>query len=713
MLILTVLFSCGSPKSLQEGEKWYDGTQIRFVDKKNIFDQNVLMRDIRLTVVDKDMEPIFQPTMIRKSEARLENLLRGSGYLKASVQCRTDTSKQKIKIKCDLTLNQRYRIDSVFYPVDTLPMVETLKPMYRIEFLKSGDFVQRNNIIGDLEGFVETANNHGFPFVNEDDVLFIVDTTAGEHLVDIHMQIKPTSDSTRYKRHKYGNFYINPNYSLDKNTPFDTTEMDHKSRFKLKEGYDFLSEKAWNKVMYIREFTIYNKSTSTITSNRMLNLGLFKFVNVKTKVNPDRTIDHFFNLTPYKMESISAEFDINNRSGNFWGSSVKTSYVNKNLFKGAERFELSLTGGLETQFSSPFINTSDLAVEASLTIPSIVLPFPAFRTFKTSLPKTFMSLGYNHQSRLDFYSYSALQAKYGFRWNETQYKSSFLVPLNLQRFDLLSTTAAFDDLLENDPRLAVSFQTTFVLGWLYEYEYNRKEKHNPINQFYFKGSFESAGNILSGVQRLFSSNPSGTILGTPYAQYLRMTLDFRKYWGLKVGSIATRFVAGAAYAYGNSTEVPYAKQYSVGGANDLRAFELRAIGPGTFVSQDSTSNNNQFFDQTGDIKLEFNIEYRFPIYRFFKGAFFLDAGNVWLFDETSKPGGAFRFNDFYRDIAVGTGFSLRIDIEYLIFRTYLAFPLRNIDDSGNFAWVTDEIDFFDSSWRSNNLEFNVGIGYPF
>ncbi|MEM9545778.1 MAG: BamA/TamA family outer membrane protein [Bacteroidota bacterium] len=746
LFIFNALVSCSATKGLEDSEKLFCGTSVSFEDEENMSDRNSLMREIRLSYLKKNnsgifniktgfynwfdstatsgwrhgikykigAEPIvFKKSMVRKTQLRLENLLVGSGYLKSKVTCTDIEKNRRIKIDCEIKLNDRFRIDSVFYPSDTLPMTKELQSMYKIDFLKSGDFFQRKNIIKDRDAFVDAANNNGFPFVTSEDILFIIDTTKSDNKVDVHMQIKSATDSMKYKRYRYGNFYINPNFSLSEDLPTDTSEMIRKENYSIKEGYDFLKEKSYNKAMYITEGRIYNESKSKITSNRLLNLGLFKFVNIKTRLNENNRLDHYFNLTPFKMESVTFEIDVNNRSGNFWGSSLKASYVNRNIFGGAERFEISLSGGAETEFGDPFINTSDIALVASLTMPSIVLPFRPFKTFRTSLPKTFMSLGFNRQTRFNFYSFVSANAKYGFKWNETQEKSSFLVPLDLQWFNLLSTTTEFDSVLVNDVRLANSFETTVALGWSYEYVYNKRNKYNPINQFYFKGTFESSGNILYGFKNLFYNNPSSTFLGVQYAQYIRLTTDIRKYWAMDVGSIASRFVVGTAFAWGNSSEVPYAKQYSVGGSNDLRAFRLRRIGPGSFVADNPNDPTNQFLDQTGDIKIEANVEYRFPILGFFKGAFFVDAGNVWLLDNPQQPEGEFSFSNFYNQIAVGTGFGFRFDFENLVFRLDLAFPVRTIDTNGNFNWVLNDVDFFNSSWRSDNLIYNLGIGYPF
>ena len=705
--------SCGGIKGLKDTDKIFNGTNVEILDKENISNRNALMNEIDFNLLKP--KSVFKRSMIQNSKQRLQNVIIGNGYLKSTVVCDSVSNKRKVKINCDITLNQRYKIDSVFYPVDTLPIAKVLSTMYTIDFLKNGDYIQGKNIILDRDAFIETAHNNGYPFISKDDIVFIVDTTVGNYLVDVHLQIRPSTDSTKYERYRYGSIYINPNFSLESDLPTDTSNMIKKEDYNISAGYDFLNEKPLNKAMYIKEGIIYNKSRSRITSNRLSGLGLFKFVNVKTRVNPDKTLDQFFNLSTYKMESISGEFELNNRPGNFLGMVGKLTYTNKNIFKGAERLDISLSGGLENQFASdkPFINinTSDITLETSLTIPFIIMPFKPFKTNRNFIPKTFISLSVNQQRNVTLFSARSLKAKYGFKWNETVNKSSFWVPIDFQWFTLLNTTSEFDSLLVSDPRLEVSFENTFVLGSLYEYVYNKRNKYNPINQLYFKGTIESAGTLLNLFINPKSANQPATVLGTPFAQYLRLTADVRKYWALNIGSLASRFVVGTGFAFGNSSELPYSKQYSIGGANDLRAFGLRRIGPGNYVSQDST--DNQFFDQTGDIKIEFNLEYRFPIYRYFKGAFFVDAGNVWLYESDTRPEGVFQFDNFYNQFAIGTGFGLRFDIEYILLRLDLAFPIRNINDNGNFTWVADKIAIGSSAWLSNNLVYNLGIGYPF
>jgi outer membrane protein insertion porin family len=747
--IIVTLVACSGTKGLKPDDKLFSGTKVTYIDKQNVTKKSNVKRAVTANLLKANSpgffnvktgfynwyektgkkgfkhaikyrmgsQPVvFEPQKISITEKRIKKAMVDDGYLQAKVSCDSLENNNKIELECNATLGQRYVIDSVFYLQDTLPICKTLIVLHQLEYTKSGDYYQLKNLVSDRDELVAVGKNNGFPFINQQDVIYFVDTLVGDNKVDIHMRLRSTEDSLKYERYRYGGIYINPNFSLDTDNPTDTTHMNAYEEYNMVKGYDFLREDALNKAMFIKEGTIYDAKRSKLTTDRLLDFGLFKFVNVKTKVNPQTNrIDHFLNLTTYKMESITGELELNNRQGNFLGLLGKVTYSNKNMFGGAEKFDLSFSGGLETQFGDKqsFINTSDIKLEAGLTIPTVVLPFFSFQTNRNFIPKTTISLSVNQTQRVEFYTVRSASAKYGFKWNETDVKSSFFRPVDLSWLVLSNTTPEFDVELANDRRLALSFQNTLISGSSYDFVYNKRDKFDPANQLYFKGSIESAGNLLSLFLKPNAGQTQADLFGTSFAQYTKLTADVRKYWSLgNSGSIASKLIVGAGFAYGNSDELPYSKQFSVGGANSIRSFRLRTLGPGEFQSP---SADNQFIDQTGDIKIESSVEYRFPIIGFFKGALFLDAGNVWLYDsdDTLKQNGVFSFDSFLNQVAVGTGLGLRIDIDFLVLRLDAAFPLRNIQADGKFGWVIKDIKPFSGSWHGRNMVFNLGIGYPF
>ena len=748
MIILAVVVasSCSGTRKLQPEDRLFAGTEVTYTDKEHITNRREMRNLIEVNQVTPNdpgflniktglynlmgktkgkgmrhrikygwgSKPILYKDGIQgRSERKIQKALQEYGYLRAQISCDTVPKKRKVFVECQATLGERYIIDSVFYIQDSLEITQTLKPMYDITYTRPGKYYELKNLLQDRAELVTTANNNGYPYVNGQDVVFFLDTLAGDRKVDVHMRLRPSDDSLKYQRFRYGGIYINPNYSLERDSPTDSTNMVKFDEYNISEGYDFLREDALNKAIYINEGNIFNQKKRKITVDRLLDFGLFKFVNVKTVPNREKkTLDHYLNLTTHQMESVSGELEINNRQGNIFGTAGKISYVNRNIFRGAERFELALSGGLETQLGSKqsFINQSSIRLESSLTLPNVVLPLVQIRSNSNFIPKTFMSVSLAQENRFEFYTVRAASAKYGFRWHETKNKTSFLTPIDVSWLVLTNTTPRFDSILMNDPRQALSFQTTLVPGLSYVYEYNRRDKFDPTNQSFFRGTFESAGNLLS----LLSTTPAGqtqaTLFGTPLARFIRMTADVRQYWSAGAGSFATKLVVGAGFAFGN-TELPYSKQYSIGGANSIRAYRLRTLGPGLY--QSPSGNTNQFIDQTGDIKIESSVEYRFPIVAFLKGALFVDAGNVWVLDSADKPEGVFNINTFADQIAVGTGIGLRFDFDFIVLRFDLGFPIRDIESSGQFEWVHRDIAPFSRSWRNDNLRLQFGLGYPF
>jgi outer membrane protein assembly factor BamA len=313
-----------------------------------------------------------------------------------------------------------------------------------------------------------------------------------------------------------------------------------------------------------------------------------------------------------------------------------------------------------------------------------------------------------------------MDASFGYDWKNTANTEQNFNPLAVTYAHLTNTTQTFNDLLDANPLLKKSFEEQFIIGQNYSFTYNNQLEKDHKNHLYFKGEIDLSGNLLQLVQSLFlkrSATPDDPykIFGTIYSQYYKFDIDVRQYYNTtdQGASIANRIIVGVGVPYGNSTTLPYVKQFYIGGSNSVRAFTARGLGPGSYKMSDSIASAS-FLDQAGDIKLEGNTEYRFPIVSILKGALFIDAGNIWLMRaDTSRPGGQFSSKTFLSEIAVGTGFGIRLDLSFFVLRLDIAFPLRIPSLPHDERWVLKKIALGNSSWRKNNLEFNVGIGYPY
>jgi outer membrane protein insertion porin family len=284
--------------------------------------------------------------------------------------------------------------------------------------------------------------------------------------------------------------------------------------------------------------------------------------------------------------------------------------------------------------------------------------------------------------------------------------------------------------LDRNPLLANSFENQFIIGTRYSYTINTQLSEDPLQKFedrkyrthnfYFNGNVDLAGNFIYVLQDMFNKTTEGyhpELLNAPYSPYIKGDIDVRHYWTFDPrNKLASRIIIGAGYAYKDSTTLPYVKQFSIGGSNSIRAFPARSIGPGTYYVRKEHPDSTQFIDQRADLKLEANVEYRFDITKILKGAVFLDAGNIWLLKEDSiRTGGRFDSKTFLKQLAVGTGLGLRLDFSFFVLRLDIAFPLRKpwLTGEGEDPWVINNIDLGSSTWRKENLIFNIAIGYPF
>ena len=270
--------------------------------------------------------------------------------------------------------------------------------------------------------------------------------------------------------------------------------------------------------------------------------------------------------------------------------------------------------------------------------------------------------------------------------------------------------------MSQNPSIKRSFEEQFIIGFSYNFIINKLNETNR-RLYYVYAGIDPSGNILALLNKIGSSSEEAdekmTLFGTPISQYFRIRTDLRYYFRTgKESRIATRLYTGLGIPYGNSSVMPYIKQFYSGGTNSLRAFRARSVGPGSYHPTESL--DNVLVDQTGDIKLEGNIEYRFPIVGFLKGALFTDIGNIWLVNADSlRPGGQFDLARFYKQFAVGLGVGLRIDVDIVVIRFDWAFPVRKPWLPEDERWVFDEVDLFDRNWRKDNVLWNISIGYPF
>jgi len=425
-------------------------------------------------------------------------------------------------------------------------------------------------------------------------------------------------------------------------------------------------------------------------------------------------LNAFYYLTPLPKKSLSFEVSGLSKSNNANGTELSVNWKNRNFLKGAELFTASVFGGFEKQVSGQQrVNTIRGGIDLNLVVPRIIGPFN-IKSSSAFVPQTVVNAGYELFYRDTQYTLNSIKTSLGYRWKRSvknQHEWSFLSVNYLRPTNI---TPAFQAQLDTNVTLARSIEKQFIIGMVYNYNYNsqaiaNRKKHN----FYFNGNADVSGNALGLVTGAsVKDGNQKLILGTPFSQYIKGEADFRYY--MRIGKntvLANRALAGAGYAYGNSLTMPFVKEFFTGGANSIRAFRARSLGPGTFYA--GKPKEVYVADQPGDIKFELNTELRAKLVSILYGAIFVDAGNIWLFKEDpERPGGKFT-NQFLSQFAVGTGVGLRADVSFFVIRADIAMPIRKPYITTGSKWVFNQIDLGNSEWRKANLILNIAIGYPF
>ncbi|HEX7366902.1 MAG TPA: BamA/TamA family outer membrane protein, partial [Pelobium sp.] len=459
------------------------------------------------------------------------------------------------------------------------------------------------------------------------------------------------------------------------------------------------------------------RTDHNLSLNRLVNVGTFKFVKNEFKPSDSLSsvLDAYYYLTPLPKKSIRLELLGKTNSANYTGTEVNLNWTNRNAFRGAE--QLTVTGffGLETQVSgqNSGYNVTRFGGDASLTWPKFVTPFIKFKSVSAFTPKTVATLGFEYQNRAKLYSLNTFRGSFGYLWKENLRKEHSLKLTEITYTNSSNVSAEYKAKAAADKSLQRVIDDQLIFGPSYSYTYTTTAETQKKNTIYYKGQLDLAGNVAGLINKGNVLNgDTSRIFGVPFSQYVKIENDFRDYFKIGAKStIASRIITGFGYAYANSSQLPFIKQFFIGGTNSLRGFRARSIGPGTY--NEVVAPDSFLPDQSGDIKLELNSEYRYDFTSIFKGAIFVDAGNIWLLNKNpEKPGGVFS-NQFLSELAVDAGAGLRLDLSFLILRLDLGFPIRKPYLPKGDRWVFNDIKFGDKNWRKENLVFNLAIGYPF
>lgn len=669
------------------------------------------------------VEPVYyQKNLTTDSRIAIKNYMSNTGHFKSKVTAEKIDKNNRTRVVYAITPTKPYTIRDLDYKIYDSVISKEINNIENSLIVKEGSNYDVFVMNKERDLITNHLRDNGYFFFTKDYILYEVDTNLMQHKADVTLRI----DGKKHDKYYINKVFIYPDYNIQTAniTVNDTVPFTFSLRRKGQEhNFNFIygknpkvNLKTFNQVIQIHEGEPFSQKKVSQTYKALGSLKLYSLSNISfDTVSGGNDTMKFLNcnitLQKGKIHHYNIQLEGTNSGGDL-GALGSISYRNNNIFRGSEVLRITLRGGFQAQRVANFVvdeglfNTREFGAEASIMFPRFLSPISLHRFVSEYQPRTLLSTGYNMQIRPLYMRY-IMTASYGYNWKTTNTIEHFLTPINLNTVkvlpsDLFKTLLA----LETNQRIKDQYTDHLILGANYSFIFNNQNVNKTNDFFYFKFDVETSGNLLS----LFNNTPIITesdnyheIIGIRYAQYIKFQFDLRFYHYFRNRNmLAMRLMYGQGLAYGNSVDIPFEKSFYAGGTNGMRGWRFRGLGPGEF-------NNVYGYDmeQIGDIQLESNIEFRFPIYGIMKGAIFSDLGNIWtLGNNESFPGGQFKLDKFYKQLALDAGLGIRFDFSFFLIRLDIAAPLRDPSYSESERWRASKLQWSDVVW-------NFGIGYPF
>ncbi len=733
LVIVLAVPGCTGMRYIKTSDPLYTGSEVTFTDQKA---ERRKLKSIVGSQIKPETNPKFlwmRPALARynmlsdsaKVKKFWKNKIRGPVLLShasptqvsASIRDRIfhhghflntvefDTvwvGRRKAKYQYTISLGEPYTIASVRFPDPTNVLAQKINDSKGESLLKAGEIYTLDDVKNERTRIDRELKENGYIYFSPDFILLKADSVTGQHQVHAEVTIKPSTPPESRRPYAIRKIYIHDDYLLD-STVVDTMKIEDYYLISRNKTLDF---SAIQQGLFLKPGELYSRSNYMHTIRYFNNLPIVRNANMKfLPVGDTKQLDVALFLSQRKRFAYTAEVNTVFRSTNYFGPGVIFSYTDRNAKRGAEQLKINLRGSFEMQIVDGNINPAyELGVGVEYTLPRFSPSF-LFNSARKSLPKTIVSAGYNLFNRLDLYRLNSISTHLRYSWSKTERINHSFHPIEISFTKLPedSKSQEFYDFLEENPGVQRSFDEQFVLGMGYEFTYQRPA--GAHNDLFFRGAVDVAGNVLNVIYSATNAPKDSlgrySLLGVPFSQYIRPRMDLNYLYRINERSrIAMRFSTAVGIPIGNSTILPYIKQFFVGGTNSLRSFIARSVGPGAEVPPAG------FNDVTGDIRLEGNMEYRFTISGSLKGALFVDAGNIWLFNEDpTRPNGDFKFSTFVDQIAISSGWGLRWDFDFIVARLDFAYTVRTPYLPEGERWA-DSFQFWEPA-------INVAIGYPF
>lgn len=678
---------------------------------------------------------IYDSILTAASKEQLRKAMVNKGFLHADVDVVSDfnPAKKKADIRYILNPGRPHIIDSItyIYPNDTIAEIISRAPVFRA--LRKGDMLDRTLLENQRDIITAVIRNNGYYGFTKEFVTFNADTTADSNSVDLTVRIAPAYRTGKaaetpidtHREYTIGHIRVITNYQsmamADLAGIAATDTIDYKD---LEIFYD--------KKQYLRPSVIYDNCFFRVgepfrqhdvdrTYEAFSRLSILKFINIRflPAENPDE-LDVYILLTPGKSQTISVELEGTNSEGDL-GVAAGISYSHRNLGKGSETFTAkvrgayeSISGNLDGLLHDRYMEYS---VETDLTFPKFKFPFLR-ESFKRKIKaSTQFNLSLNYQERPEFTRIIST-AGWSYHWTERRSRNRHIfTPIDINYVYLPESTNGFlDQIAPDNPLLRYSYENHFIMRMAYSFYYSNKREQRPWdrttqqNISTVRAHVETAGNLLFALSSIFNHRPNFhsdpyKIFGINYSQYVKMDAD---YGLLHVfdhrNSLAFHTGFGIGIPYGNSEILPFEKRFYGGGANGVRGWDVRTLGPGSFPGTNSVTD---FMRQCGDIRLDLNVEYRAKLFWVLELGVFIDGGNIWTIrNYPDQPGGVFKFDSFYKQLAAAYGLGIRMDFDYFLIRFDLGMKAHNPAEGAE-PWP-----ILHPRW-GRDRSFHFSIGYPF
>ncbi len=641
----------------------------------------------------------------------IEQLLRDNGFFRATAvsELIPGHNRRKAKVLYKVSPGPVFRLDTIEYTADTLRMARLVDSLARLDhYLKAGSWYNVDSLAVARTRIANAMRNRGYYFFRPEYVEYLADSITTPGHVALRLNLPSNIPAFATQSYKTGSVTMVVNRYRGRQTP-DTIDIAPRMQLIQMQPSKF-RKKIIDENVVFRPGRTFSVISMDYTQSMLSRLGIFRTIGIEAipdTTAPRPTLDVRINTTLDAPWQATAEMNVASKSNSYLGPGMALTLTNTNMFGGGEQLGIAINGSYEWQTGrgnrNSLFNSYEAGITATLAIPRLLAPKFIPRN-RWNMNWTRFQLNADLLNRPHFFRMAQFNASVNYDWRYRRYVSQTITPFKLTYTKLLNTTHDFDSIMAVNPAFALSFQNQFIPQMIYNYAYDRTLRSGDNINWTF--SLQQAGNVLWTAYELCGRHGTKTLFGTPFSQFVKGTAQivYNRRVGL-LNHLVGRVAVGAAHAYGNSSEVPYAEQFYVGGANSVRAFTVRSIGPGSYRAPGHSPDD--YFDQTGTFKFEANLEYRFPITGPLHGALFLDAGNVWLLkSDPSRPGGTLRADTFLPDLATGTGAGLRFDISMLVVRADLGIGIHA-------PYNTGVAGYYNMTSFKNSLAFHLAIGYPF